>query len=190
MTHQIESFLQDLFADLRRNMIRYSSIEEVNEALIEFEEHERIVSIEEVNCEKHSDMGKPPFGNTSCTISADEHNLPNGVEENGGVHSDSDSGSGTIDPDRRDDEEGLRGENHDDACYSGDNYGAGGALAADEDDEVRVRQKKVTEVDPEEEAEFDRELRALTLVCVEGLLIIVLFNGLVLKKSSSYSTPF
>ncbi|KAH7840664.1 hypothetical protein Vadar_019892 [Vaccinium darrowii] len=164
----IEFDLQDLFADLCRNMIRYSSIEEVNEALIEFEEHERIVSIEEANCEKHSDMGKPPFGNTSCTISADEHNLPNGVEENGGVHSDSDSGSGRIDPDGRDDEEGLRGENHDDACYSGDNYGAGDALAADEDDEVRVRQKKVTEVDPEEEAEFDRELRALTLESLDS----------------------
>ncbi|KAI8539857.1 hypothetical protein RHMOL_Rhmol09G0215800 [Rhododendron molle] len=155
----IEFDLQDLFADLRQNMMPYSSIEEVNDALIEFVEHERIVSIDEANCEKHSDMGKPPFGNTSCTISVNGHNLP--LEENGVVHRDIYSGSGTIDPNGRGVEEGLHEENHDDVCNGGDDYGDGGALAIDEDEEVRVWQYKVMDVNPEEEAEFDRELRSL-----------------------------
>lgn len=143
-------------------MMRYSSIEEVNDALIEIVEHEQIVSIDEANCGKHSDMGKPPFGNTSCTISENGHNLP--LEENGVVHRDIYSGSGTIDPNGHGVEEGLHEENHDDVCNGGDDYGDGGALAIDEDEEVRVRQNKVMDVDPEEEAEFDRELRSLMQV--------------------------
>lgn len=132
--------------------MRYSSIEEVNDALIEFL--------------GHSDTGKPPFGNTSCTISANGHNLP--LEENGAVHRDINSGSGTIDPNGHGVEEGLHGENHDVVCNGGDSYGDGGALH----EEVRVRQQKVMDVDPEEEAEFDRELRSLMQVWCRDLLII------------------
>ncbi|XP_059628243.1 regulator of nonsense transcripts UPF2 [Cornus florida] len=163
----IEFDLQDLFADLRPNMARYSSIEEVNMALIELEEHERTVSTDKANSEKHSDTEKPPSRSTSGSISINGQNLANGIEENGGVHevivdrdSDSDSGSGTIDPDGHDDEEELDEDNRDDGSDSEDDYDDGGGPASDDDDEVHVRQK-VTQVDPQEEADFDRELRAL-----------------------------
>uniref|UniRef100_A0A5B6Z5R2 Putative regulator of nonsense transcripts UPF2 isoform X2 n=1 Tax=Davidia involucrata TaxID=16924 RepID=A0A5B6Z5R2_DAVIN len=161
----IEFDLQDLFADLRPNMTRYSSIEEVNAALIELEEHERTVSTDKANSEKHSDTEKPPSRSTSGSISVNGQSLVNGIEENGGAHeegigdSDSDSGSGTFDPERHDDEEELDEVNHDDGCDSDDDYDDGGGPASD-DDEIHVRQK-VTEVDPQEEADFDRELRAL-----------------------------
>ncbi|KAM7492124.1 hypothetical protein LguiA_035045 [Lonicera macranthoides] len=162
----IEFDLQDLFADLRPNMTRYSSIEEVNAALVELEEHERSVSSDRANSEKHSDSEKNPSRTSSGRIPVYGQNLGNGVEENGEVHeevtgaTDSDSGSGTIDMEGHDDEEELDEANHDDGCDSEDDYDDGGGPATDEDDEVRVRQK-VSQVDPQEEADFDREFRAL-----------------------------
>lgn len=162
----IEFDLQDLFADLRPNMTRYLSIEEVSAALIELEEHERTFTTDKANSEKYSDTEKPSSRTTSNTSSANGQSPANGVEENGGAHedvigeSDSDSGSGTIDPEGHDEEEELDEENHDDGCDSEDDEDDGGGPASDEDDEVHVRQK-VAEVDPQEEADFDRELKAL-----------------------------
>ncbi|XAR66647.1 hypothetical protein NMG60_11012943 [Bertholletia excelsa] len=155
----IEFDIQDLFADLRPNMTRYSSLEEVNAALVELEEHERTVFADKANNDKQSDSEKPPSRISSGTISANGQGPVNGMGENGGVHddSDSDSGSGTVDPDE---EEDFDDENHDDESDSEDDYNDGGGPASDEDEEVRVRQK-LTQVDPQEEAEFDRELRAL-----------------------------
>ncbi|CAL5322388.1 unnamed protein product [Camellia sinensis] len=161
----IEFDLQDLFVDLRPKMTRYSSIEEVNAVLIELEEHERTVLTDKANSEKHSDTEKPPSRSTSGSVSVNGQNHENGIEGNGGVHeamadSDSDSGSGTLDPEGHEDEEDLDEENHDDACDSDDDYDDAGGPASDEDEEVRVRQK-VTHMDPQEEAEFDKEFRAL-----------------------------
>ncbi|EXB30382.1 Regulator of nonsense transcripts 2 [Morus notabilis] len=160
----IEFDLQDLFADLRPNMSRYSSIEEVNAALVELEEHEHTISTEKTSSEKHSDTEKASSRSSPNPISANGQSVVNGNEEYGGVHndladSDSDSGSDTIDPEGQDEEE-LDEENHDDERDSDeDDDDDGVAPASDEDDEVHVRQKMV-EVDPQEEASFDQELRA------------------------------
>ncbi|KAL6958967.1 Regulator of nonsense transcripts upf2 [Sarracenia purpurea var. burkii] len=168
----IEFDLQDLFAELRPNMNRYSSIEEVNAVLTELDEHERTVSSEKANSEKHSDTEKPPSRSTSGSTSVNGQGLANGTEENGGVHeamvdSDTDSSSSTIDPEGHDDEEDLDEENHEDACDSEDDYDDGGVLASDEDEEVHVRQR-VIEVDPQEEAEFEKEFRALMQESLES----------------------
>lgn len=164
--------MQDLFAELRPNMTRYSSIEEVNAALVELEEHERTVSTEKANSEKHSDTEKPSSQTAANAISANGQNTMRGAEENGRVHednadSDSDSGSGTIDPDRHD-EDDLDDENHDE---EGDNEDdddddEGGGPASDEDDEVHFRQKQA-EVDPEEIMNFDLELKAVVQESME-----------------------
>ncbi|KAL8162192.1 hypothetical protein V2J09_013681 [Rumex salicifolius] len=138
----IEFDLQDLFADLRPSMTRYTSIEEVNSAL---EEHERKATVE-----KHLANGQ---------------SVANGADENGGVHEDgtgdseSDSGSGTTRADGHDDDD-MDDENHDDGCDSDDDEDDGGGPGSDEDEEFRVRQK-APKVDPLEEAEFERELKAL-----------------------------
>ncbi|CAN6704891.1 unnamed protein product [Malus baccata var. baccata] len=155
----VEFDLQDLFADLRPNMARYSSIEEVNAALVELEERDRTVSIE-----KHSDTEKPSRRNTSDEMSANGKSIVNGTGENGVVHgnlgdSDSDSGSGTIDRDRHN-EEGLGEENHDGGSDSDEDDDDGGGPASDEDDEVHVRQK-VAEVDPQEAEKFELDLKAV-----------------------------
>nr|XP_043631747.1 regulator of nonsense transcripts UPF2 [Erigeron canadensis] len=152
----IEFDLQDLFADLRPNMSRYSTIEEVDAALVQLEEHERTVSTEKVSGEKPEKQASMlASGGSSVNGQA----LANGIEENGGMHegeSDSASQGSTMDPDGNDDEEEL----DDDACDSDDDYAERDGPGSDEDNEIHVRQK-VMLVDPEEEADFDREFRAL-----------------------------
>lgn len=147
-------------------MTRYMSIEEVDQALIELEEHERTFTADKANNEKHSDTEKPSSRTTPNASSVNGQSAANGIEENGGAHedvigeSDIDSGSDTIDP-GHDEEEELDEENHDGGCDSEDDEDDGvGGPASDEDDEVCVRQK-LAEVDPQEEADFERELRAL-----------------------------
>lgn len=143
-------------------MIRYSSFEEVNAALTDLEELERRVSTEKARIEKYSDSEKPPSRTSSGTLSVNGQSPANGMEENGELHEDyvgeteSDSGSGTIENIDRDDEETDR----DEVGETEDEYDDGRDPASEEDDEVHVRQK-VAQVDPQEVADFDRELRAL-----------------------------
>lgn len=155
--------MQDLFADLRPNMTRYSSIEEVNAALVELEENERTISTDKANNEKHLDREKSSSRNRSKSILVNGRNAVNG-SENGRGHeesmgdSESDSGSSIIDPDGHDEE--LDEGNHDEGCDTGDDDEDGGGAASDEDDEVHVRQKVVA-VDPQEEADFEQQLKAV-----------------------------
>lgn len=144
-------------------MVRYASVDEVNAALVELEEHDRIVSTDKASSEKHSDTEKPLSRTTSTTTVGNRQNNDNGAEENGvqddvndGEH---DSGSDVIDEEGHDDEE-LDEENHDDGCGSEDDEEDDDVPASDDEDEVHVRQK-VTEVDPLEEADFDQELKAV-----------------------------
>ncbi|KAJ7976241.1 regulator of nonsense transcripts UPF2 [Quillaja saponaria] len=145
----VEFDLQDLFADLRPNMI---------------------LSSDKANSERHSDTEKPLSRTMSHPIAGNGQRIDSGAEENG-VHEDiedseSDSGSGTI-VDGHEDEE-LDEENHDDGCESedDDDNDDGGVPGSDDEDEVRVRQK-VAEVDPLEEANFDQELKAVVQESME-----------------------
>ncbi|TYG65814.1 hypothetical protein ES288_D06G217100v1 [Gossypium darwinii] len=165
----IEFDLQDLFAELRPNMTRYSSMEEVNAALVELEEHEHSASTDKTVNEKHSDTEKPSSRTTSHSISTDQPSILNGSEENGGVHEEigdsySESGSETIEPEGHN-EDDLDEENHDDGCDT-DEEDEDDGPASDEDDEVHVRQK-VAEPDPLEVASFDQELRAVVQESME-----------------------
>ncbi|KAH1232625.1 Regulator of nonsense transcripts UPF2 [Glycine max] len=162
----IEFDLQDLFVDLRPNMVRHNSIEEVNAALVELEEHDRIVFADKASSEKHSDTEKSLSRTTSTTtVVGNGQSIDNGMEENGvqdDNDSETDSGSDTIDVEGHDDEE-LDEENHDDGCETeddDDDDDDGPGPASDEEDEVHVRQK-MTQVDPLEEANFDQELKAV-----------------------------
>ncbi|KAK1584561.1 hypothetical protein Q3G72_034056 [Acer saccharum] len=117
-----------------------SSIEEVNAALIDLEEHERNVSTEKAHCDKYSDAENSSGRTTTNSISSNGKSGVRGTEENGGVHEDSDSesGSDTIDPEGHD-EEGLDEENHDEGDNEDDDDDERGGPASDEDDEVRFR---------------------------------------------------
>lgn len=145
-------------------MTRYSTLEEVDAALVQLEEHERTVLTDKVTGEKPEKRTSMPASGSS---SVNGQVLANGIDENGGTHegdSDSASQGSTMDPDGNDDEEEL----DDDACDSDDDYAERDGPASDEDDEIHVRQK-VMLVDPEEEADFDREFRALMQVCCFSL---------------------
>ncbi|KAK4356080.1 hypothetical protein RND71_025051 [Anisodus tanguticus] len=159
----IEFDLQDLFAELCRNMMRYASIEEVNVALVDLEEHERIVTSEKANNEKHSEIEKIPSMTTSV-ISVNGQILANGIEENGLheeiVEIESDTESGTIEHVGHDDDEETDDRNRDDRGDIEDESDEGNRSGSDEEDKVHVR-SKVAEVNPLEEEEFERELRAL-----------------------------
>lgn len=152
-----------MFADLRPNMTRYSSIDEVNAALVELEEHEQ-----KANTEKQSDADKPSSTTVSNAISLNgtEHGL-----ENGDIHEDAgetDSELGSVSSGGHDEDE-LDDENHDDGCHSEEDDeeedDVMGAASDEDEDEVHVRQK-IPNIDPVEEASFDQELRALMQVSI------------------------
>ncbi|XP_031488247.1 regulator of nonsense transcripts UPF2 [Nymphaea colorata] len=171
----IEFDIQDLFADLRPNMTRYSSVEEVNAALTELEEHDRNAAMDKANSEKHSDT--EPRKSTirpSASMTENGQRPSNGIDDSGVGPEDavsvSDSESGSIDPDGQDDEDlyEYKSENHDDECEEEEeDEDAGEPTATDEDDDVPVRQKPV-DIDPQEQADFDREFRALIQESLES----------------------
>ncbi|XP_021737281.1 regulator of nonsense transcripts UPF2-like [Chenopodium quinoa] len=162
----IEFDLQDLFADLRPNMSRFTSVEEVNAALAELEEHEGKAS-----SERHSDNEKRS-NSISRNHLVNGQGLANGVDENGGGHEDiigdseSDSGSGSIGDGGHDGDDDLDDENHDAGSEIEDDDDDVGP-ASDEDGEIHVRQK-ASAWDPKEESEFDRELKALMQESLES----------------------
>ncbi|KAM7277030.1 hypothetical protein ACFE04_018896 [Oxalis oulophora] len=147
----------DLFADLRPNMTRYSSVEEATTALSELEENERNFT---ANSEKHSNSENPANRRIASNSANGE---VNGAGENGGLHeeiggSESDSENSTIDDEANDE------DNHDDSEEDNDD-GEGGSVS-DDDDEVRVRQN-VAALDPRDIANFDLELRAVVQESIE-----------------------
>lgn len=162
----IEFDLQDLFADLRPNMSRYTSIEEVNAALAELEEHEGKAS-----SERHSENEKRSNNITRNNL-VNGQGLENGVDENGGAHEDivgdseTDSGSGSIGVGGHDDDDDMDDENHDAGSEIEDDDDDAGP-ASDEDGEIHVR-PKAPALDPKEESEFDRELKALMQESLES----------------------
>eukprot|EP01018_Ginkgo_biloba_P009187 Gb_41555 [translate_table: standard] len=166
----IEFDLQDLFADLRPKMVRYSSFEEANAALTELEEQEWIVSSEKTGSERHSDTEvNKAASRSSVPIVGNGKTGINGVEQHGmGLddgETESETESGSMEPDGQEDEEELdedKSVDHDDEGDDEDEEEDGGEpVASEEEEHVQVRQKKVIEMDPAEEADFERELRAV-----------------------------
>ncbi|XP_047081890.1 regulator of nonsense transcripts UPF2 [Lolium rigidum] len=153
----IEFDIQDLFADLRPNMTRYSSIDELNSALAELEEHERAASVEKPESERHSDnesQKKQPHDAASNGAQG------NGKDHREGADSESYSDGGSVDG-REDEEDLLSEEKSNDASENeGDDEDDGMPVGSDEDEAVEVRQK-VVQIDLKEQEDFDRELKAL-----------------------------
>ncbi|TKW40460.1 hypothetical protein SEVIR_1G247700v4 [Setaria viridis] len=167
----IEFDIQDLFAEIRPNMARYSSIEELNAALVELEENERSAPVEKAENERHSDNESQKRQPRDAAPSVNGQSTTNGVEENGKDHevadSESYSGSGSIDG--REDEEDILSEDksNDGSDNEGDDEDDGIPVGSDEDENVGVRQK-VVQVDLKEQEDFDRELKALLQESLES----------------------
>eukprot|EP00250_Pteridium_aquilinum_P005189 c15322_g1_i1 orf=194-3865(+) len=176
----VEFDLQDLFAKLRPKMARFSSFEEVNLAISEIEEQE--LKSEKVKADVRQnfpdsisgELAHEAIGVRNGTSQPDQKpvmaNGTAGPGQNGvGSHdgegeTDSESGStendgGQEEEDDADEDKYL--EHDDDGDDDDDDDEAGELLGSDEEDQVKVKQKKVMEIDPAEEAEFERELRAV-----------------------------
>ncbi|XP_062219731.1 LOW QUALITY PROTEIN: regulator of nonsense transcripts UPF2-like [Phragmites australis] len=167
----IEFDIQDLFAELRSNMSRYSSIDELNAALVELEENERAAPVEKAESERHSDNESQKRQPRDEAPSVNGQTSANGVKENGKDHevagSESYSDSGSIDG--REDEEDLLSEekSNDGSDNEGDDEDDDILAGSDEDESVEIRQK-VVHVDPKEQEDFDRELKALLQESLES----------------------
>ncbi|KAL6899559.1 hypothetical protein ACP4OV_006217 [Aristida adscensionis] len=166
----IEFDIQDLFSELRPNMSRYSSIEELNAALVELEENERAAPVEKAE-ERHSDNESQKRQSRNAGSSVNGQTSANGAEENGKDHevagSDTYSDSGSIDG--REDEEDLLSEDksNDGSDNEGDDEDEDIPVGSDEDESVEIRQK-VVQIDPKEQEDFDRELKALLQESLES----------------------
>lgn len=139
-------------------MTRYTSIDEVNAALIELEQHDLVILTEKAMNEKQSDGEFQKLSHSSVTVNVDGRNDVGHFEG----ESESCSDSGSLNQDGHDDEEEIYEDKTDDG-FEGDGddeEDGGGLVGSDYDENVQVRQK-VVKVDPEEVEEFDRELRAM-----------------------------
>ncbi|KAK6933282.1 MIF4G-like, type 3 [Dillenia turbinata] len=167
----IEFDLQDLFAELRPNMTRYMTLEEVNAALLELEEHERNTSSDKTGTEKHSDVEKRPSRTSSNVISANGKGLANGIEENGEAHEDIEESdtdlSGLSDP-------SVESEDDDDDSEDDDEDDGGGPPS--DEDEVHVR-SKMAEVDPQEESLDSRKLELRARPTLNMMIPMNVFEG-------------
>ncbi|GJN21643.1 hypothetical protein PR202_gb09138 [Eleusine coracana subsp. coracana] len=166
----IEFDIQDLFAELRPNMSRYSSIEELNSAIVELEEKEHAAPVEKAESERHSDSESHKRQPRGAALSVNGQTPANGVEENGKDHeaagSESYSDSGSVDG--REDEEDLSEEKSNDGSDNeGDDEDDDIPVGSDEDEGVEIRQK-VVQIDPKEQEDFDRELKALLQESLES----------------------
>ncbi|ONK66025.1 uncharacterized protein A4U43_C06F3400 [Asparagus officinalis] len=165
----VEFDIQDMFAELRPNMTRCLSIEEVNAALIELEEHEHTASRDKASSDKHSDSESQKLSSKKANGTSAENGLVV-VEENGkgghdeAINSESYSDTGSIiDPEMHEDEDELLSDDKSNSGSDGDDEDDSvPAAGSDEDENVQVHRKNAVEVvDPREEEDFDRELRAL-----------------------------
>ncbi|KAM0923815.1 hypothetical protein ACQ4PT_005325 [Festuca glaucescens] len=148
----VEFEVQDMFAELRPNMTRYSSMELLASALVELEENEKT---------KQSEIAAFDASCKSSTSRPDK----NGRDHEEAADSERYSG---IHRDGHDDGDSLYEEKSDDRSENGvdsdvDDTPAG----SDEEETVNVR-RKVVKIDPKEQEEFDRELKALLQESLES----------------------
>lgn len=160
-------------------MARFSSFEEVNLAISEIEDQE--LKSENVKGDVHQNLQDGASGE----LAHGAIQVPNGTSQldqklvmtngtgrgqNGGLHdgegeTDSESDSTENDGGHEEEDDGDEDkylEHEDEGDEDDDDDEAGGELlGSEEEDPVKVKQKKVMEIDPAEEAEFERELRAV-----------------------------
>ncbi|TVU15168.1 hypothetical protein EJB05_38675 [Eragrostis curvula] len=158
----VEFDVQDMFAELRPNMTRYSSIEELNDAQVKFEENECVVTAEKGGNERHADSKSRLKQSENAAFDANGKRLVNRPDENGRDNegaADSESSSDNKSRYR----DGLEHEEE----FLCEGSSSDSTIDSDEEGRVQVRQK-VVRVDPKEQEDFDRELKALLQESLES----------------------
>ncbi|KAL3689456.1 hypothetical protein R1sor_015765 [Riccia sorocarpa] len=173
----VEFDLQDLFADLRPKMVRFTTFEEANQAILELEERERSMLSEkqgngrfqpaEANPQGPNEIPVPSSGAAQDVRGVDHAMSPaeNGTSLPDEGDSETETESGSMEPDGQDEEEELEEEKYAENDEDGDDEEeeevSADAVGSEEEEHIKMKQKKVVEVDPAEAEEFERELRAL-----------------------------
>lgn len=174
----VEFDLQDLFAELRPKMVRYCTFDEANLAIMDLKEQELSLNSEKAkNCRYQNTqdsvgLAQAPSSPANGVGQAGQRQLTvNGTArgENGmgpqEGESETDTESGSMEADGQDEEEELDEEKYGDHDDEGededDEEEAGEPLVSEEEDHVKVKQNKILEIDPAEQAEFERDLRAV-----------------------------
>ncbi|KAG6555992.1 hypothetical protein Mapa_001932 [Marchantia paleacea] len=176
----VEFDLQDLFADLRPKMVRFSTFDEANQALLELEEREKNMSEKQGNGRSHhpETNSQGPMDIAIPTIMGGREArgleqgpgeamspIENGTSLPDDGDSDTETESGSLEPDGQEEEEELEedkyAEHDDDGDDEEEEEVSGDAVGSEEEEHVKMKQKKVVEADPAEAEEFEREFRAL-----------------------------
>eukprot|EP00850_Spirogloea_muscicola_P006728 SM000032S12112 [mRNA] locus=s32:567211:573564:- [translate_table: standard] len=149
----LEFDLQDLFAELRPKLVRYGTFEEAQQAVSEIEALEAKAT---ANDGAAAATALSQVNGTKTTLTA--------VEEEGEGDSDSDRESiASLDDEEEGDREDTadRRDEEDDADRDTDEGDDHPPVLDENEDHVKLRQQRARVVDPEEEASFEREMRAL-----------------------------
>ncbi|KAF8702747.1 hypothetical protein HU200_032577 [Digitaria exilis] len=162
----VEFDVQDMFADLRPNMTRHSSIEGLNDALIQLEENERVITAEKCEHERHSDSESQLKQSEDAAFDANGKRAENRPKKNVKDHDEVAESENSFDsrsrylnahedgehfPYEERSEDRLENERHSD--------GTDAPVGSDEEETADV-QRTVVQVDPDQE-DFDRELKAI-----------------------------
>lgn len=150
-------------------MARFTTFEEANQALLDLEEKEQSMAVEVTGSNKRDQLVVPDLSNGLTNAASEEQGVENGVEDNGAgvadeVDSESETESGSMELDGQEEDEEMEdkyGDQEEDADEDDDDDNGLETVGYDDDEHVTVKQKKVIETDPAEEAEFEREFRAL-----------------------------
>nr|CAB3487688.1 unnamed protein product [Digitaria exilis] len=157
---------EDMFADLRPNMTRHSSIEGLNDALIQLEENERVITAEKCEHERHSDSESQLKQSEDAAFDANGKRAENRPKKNVKDHDEVAESENSFDsrsrylnahedgehfPYEERSEDRLENERHSD--------GTDAPVGSDEEETADV-QRTVVQVDPDQE-DFDRELKAI-----------------------------
>ncbi|KAL6652362.1 hypothetical protein ACP70R_011287 [Stipagrostis hirtigluma subsp. patula] len=161
----------DMFAELRPTMTRHSSIQELNDALVELEENERVTLAEKGGKETHSYNESLLTQSENVAFDANIKRSPNRPEKHCRDHEEVGRSESSSDDRTRyweDEEDFLYEERSDNRSENEDNNeGIDVPVGSDEDGSVEVRQMLVR-ADPKEQEDFDRELKALLQESLES----------------------
>eukprot|EP00850_Spirogloea_muscicola_P011490 SM000071S21114 [mRNA] locus=s71:436824:443196:- [translate_table: standard] len=149
----LEFDLQDLFAELRPKLVRYGTFEEAQQAVLEIEALEAKATADDGTA---AATALSQVNGTKTTLTA--------VEEEGEGDSESDRESiASLDDEEEGDREDTadRRDEEDDADRDTDEGDDHPPVLDENEDHVKLRQQRARVVDPEEEASFEREMRAL-----------------------------
>ena len=163
-----------MFAELRPNMTRHSSLEGLNNALVELEQNEHVAAARKGGDESHWDSESQSKQSENVAFDANDKMTANISKKNGRDHEEAPNGENSTDSTSRyrngheDEEDFPRKERLDDRLENEDRIeDIAVPVGSDEEETVEVRKKKV-QVDPKDQEDFDRELKAILLESLES----------------------